>query len=335
MNQSCNALSSKAKCMYGNALKKHDYEELIKKHELSEIIHYLKEETCYKDILKDVRESQIHRGQLEQLLLKDYYIRMKKLLRYQDMKCKKFFALFIVNQEIELILHHIALMIAIQEDTLKDVPIFYDDIISFDLMKLASSKTMKEVITCLNKTSYYPILKKYEQNIDYVLLEIEMMRYYHQYCIDVIEKELKGSIKNELMMIEKIKSEFLDLSLIYRCRFHFDMDANKIKQYLMNQNAYFKASQIEYLLTCDQTSFKTFLKESKYRLQFNSGELEHVCNKYLYEKALHLLNFSNNPYCIYSAYELIAKKELDNLIHIIEGVHYELNDDELRSMIVY
>lgn len=335
MSNSCNALSSKAKCMYGNMLKSDHYNELMKKKDLSDVVHYLKEETYYQEILKDVREYQVHRGQLEQLLLKDYYMRMNKLLRYKDLKCLNFFHLFVVSQEIHFILHHITLMIANKEDALADVPLFYDDMICFDLMKLASSKNMKELLMCLEKTPYYKMIKKYEKAMNYIQLEIEMMRYYHNHSIEAILKEIKGKGKQSLLELAKMKSELVDISLIYRCKFHFQMDQKEIRSYLMNQMCYLRPYQIDMLLDSNLNEFKQFLKQSKYHISFESGDLEHECNKYLYQKAKKMLNFENDPYCIFSAYELIAKKELDNLIHIIEGVHYEINEDELKKMIIY
>lgn len=335
MSNSCNALSSKAKCMYGSMLKSEHYDELMKKKELSDLTHYLKEETYYKDILKDVREYQVHRGQLEQLLFKDYYTRMNKLLRYKDLKCPGFFHLFVVSQEIHFILHHIALMVANEEDSLAEVPLFYDDIICFDLMELASCKTMKQLLKCLEKTPYYKMIKKYEKAMNYITLEIEMMRYYHKHSIEVIEKEIKGKGKPSLLELAKMKSELVDISLIYRCKFHFQMDQKEIKSYLMNQMCYLRPYHIEMLLNSNINEFKIFLKDSKYHIHFESGDLEHECNKFLYQKAKKMLNFENDPYCIFNAYELIAKKELDNLIHIIEGIHYEINEDELKKMIIY
>ena len=44
------------------------YQELLHKKSVAEIAGYLKHETSYAAALKDVRENNIHRGQLESIL---------------------------------------------------------------------------------------------------------------------------------------------------------------------------------------------------------------------------------------------------------------------------
>lgn len=69
-----NAIVTKAKSMYGQFLKPADYDKLIKYHNLPDLVSFLKKHPHYQDILRDVSESTIHRGNLEALIKKMFLI---------------------------------------------------------------------------------------------------------------------------------------------------------------------------------------------------------------------------------------------------------------------
>lgn len=66
------------------ALSEEMYQELLHKKSVAEIAGYLKHETSYAAALKDVRENNIHRGQLESILRQEIFKKTMKLYRYAD-----------------------------------------------------------------------------------------------------------------------------------------------------------------------------------------------------------------------------------------------------------
>ncbi|HRX92428.1 MAG TPA: V-type ATPase subunit, partial [Candidatus Izemoplasmatales bacterium] len=66
-----NAMVVKIKAIHGRLLKANDFEELSKKKSVPEIAAYLKNHPNYQDMLSDIQESSIHRGQLEGLIKKN------------------------------------------------------------------------------------------------------------------------------------------------------------------------------------------------------------------------------------------------------------------------
>ena len=61
--------------MYSHRLTEQNYEELLKRRSINDLVAYLKSETAYSDILSDIKEINIHRGQLENLLNKEIFLR--------------------------------------------------------------------------------------------------------------------------------------------------------------------------------------------------------------------------------------------------------------------
>ena len=53
----------------GGRLSKEDYDELLRRKSVADITFYLKHQTAYSEVLSDVHEATIHRGQLENLCL--------------------------------------------------------------------------------------------------------------------------------------------------------------------------------------------------------------------------------------------------------------------------
>ena len=51
-------------------LKDEDYERLTKMRSLPDLVGYLKKQKNYEQVLKDVQEASVHRGQLEALIRK-------------------------------------------------------------------------------------------------------------------------------------------------------------------------------------------------------------------------------------------------------------------------
>ena len=64
MEMAAGVIAAKARSMLGEQLSAQDYEELLHKRSVAEIAAYLKNVTSYAHALKDVRENNIHSGQL-------------------------------------------------------------------------------------------------------------------------------------------------------------------------------------------------------------------------------------------------------------------------------
>ena len=69
-----NAILAKALSMYGNRLSSNDYSNLLACNNVREVALYLKNYTNYSEVLTDLNENDVHRGQLEVLLKKKIFL---------------------------------------------------------------------------------------------------------------------------------------------------------------------------------------------------------------------------------------------------------------------
>ena len=133
------AIISKVRSMYGEHLNERDYSELLRKRSVGEIAGYLKQETHYREALRNVRENNVHRGQLEDILRKDLFRELVRLYRYADSKDEAYYHLFIEEVEIDVILHILRMLISGRiQDAIAELPVFMREYFSYDLMKMGT-----------------------------------------------------------------------------------------------------------------------------------------------------------------------------------------------------
>ena len=95
MSFSSNAVLAQARSMYGKHLTPESYDELLKKRTGNDAVSYLKSETAYGPILEGLKETNIHRGQLESLLDEEEFLRAVRLIHYAPKGDQKFYQLAI------------------------------------------------------------------------------------------------------------------------------------------------------------------------------------------------------------------------------------------------
>ena len=95
------AVNTKAKALKGKLLTKEQYEELANSKDYVQALSYLKENTHYKEALKDYNVQDLHRGQLEKILKKYYSKSFYKLSHYLRGDYKNLIKVLFMKLEIE------------------------------------------------------------------------------------------------------------------------------------------------------------------------------------------------------------------------------------------
>ena len=95
------SLATKIRAMKGKMLKEGDFRELMIKPNVKEAALYLKKHTYYSEALKDLDESDIHRGYLEILLYRAVITDALKIAKYLKGKEKLIYRFIYRRQEVE------------------------------------------------------------------------------------------------------------------------------------------------------------------------------------------------------------------------------------------
>lgn len=133
-----NAIMTKVRAMYGKMLTPSQYEELIHKHTVQEISAYLRDETPYGAEMEWLKDSQVHRGQLENLVRKEEFYQYTRLMKYERTK-NSIYNFVIMDDEIDVILSCLRYLISGRsEEFVVNVPSFIGPYTSFNLFSLAA-----------------------------------------------------------------------------------------------------------------------------------------------------------------------------------------------------
>lgn len=338
------AISTKAKAMYGQRIRAAQYEELVRKKSVSEIAQVLKNETAYGDALKDIREASIHRGQLEHLLRQNLYERLDKLVRYVDGKSKAYFLAALKEIEIEQIMMRVRLILS-QDFThvIGDVPLSLRHYSKLNIEQLMTAQNFEELLAGLTGSPYESILAPFVaaglHSFPYTECESAMQRFYTEYVMNAIQETFKGKTAATLKQMWATRVELDNITKIYRYKKFFHGADEEIRSALIECEGCIPRSKLNEMLAAQSAEqFLKLLAESPYHLHLDDHEyvyIEYYADQIKYHLAKRHMHYDNAAAIVYSAYQLLGEREIENLINIIEGVRYRVTPEEMMTMLIY
>lgn len=348
MSKAEGVIVAKARSMHGEALNKEMYQELLHKKSVAEIAGFLKHETPYASALKDVRENNVHRGQLESILHQEIFKKTMKLYRYADVSLKPYYRVHMQRIEIDLLLQRIRVLISQEyDDAIAQLPIFLKSYTSFDLLRLGTVHSYDELLNVVKNTIYYEVLLPYrikkgqENDIDYTRIETQLYRQLETHIFQVIDRTLKGNSKKAVREFFATLSELKNIEKIYRYKKYFNAREDVIRESLSSVHEHLSAAFLDELLAQPNAqAFLKLLQNSAYRLNIEENGkdhvfIEHYTKAFLYEKAKRNIFYSLDAPLVYSSYLYMAQRELENITNIIEGVRYHISIEDMERMLIY
>ena len=339
-----NAMSAKAKAMFGERLKANDYQSLLQKKSVSEIAAYLKNNTYYKATLDGINETQIHRGQLELLVRMDLYNRLSRLMRYYSNKKTQFDLFIIAKIEIEQIIYTIRSLDTMERSALVGkLPLFIQERCSFDLMALSMAHSFDEVLEVLKDTPFRDIVATYKtarmEEIDFVGLEQALTKRYYEIVLNVIENEFSGELKKDLQRVILTRIELDNISKIYRLKKYFNASSEQIHSLITEKYVNFTKKQMDDIIdNIKADDIYDGLKKSYYGAFMDNKDfvyIEYHTKAITFNIQRKTINFSSNPDLIMLSYVLLSQNEIQNIIDIIEGVRYHIAPDKISELLIY
>ncbi len=345
-----NVVISKTRTMYGNMLKSKQYEDLITCKSVPDIATYLKSNTTYSNILANVNEVTIHRGQLEDLLRKQAFENYSKIYHYLNNNNNEndMFKMIIEEFEILEILRMILLLKANNpNEYIVSLPGFLISKCRIDLLKLAKVRSFDDLLECLSSTHYYKILlnnKPTEESpkIDYISCEHSMYNHFFKRLYNMINNKTKKSEKIELNHLVGTRLDNLNMCNIYREKILFKSDPKQIKKRIFPFFRLLTKDKIEKVISSsDSDQMNKLIKE----LFANDDKISKISDKEVcyienytsrikHKLCKHYLHLSNNVSTVFYAFYVLSQIEISNLIYIIEGIRYKVPPSEIKNLLV-
>lgn len=342
MLRNYNATVAKIMAIYGKRIKPHDYTEMMNKRSVSDVAEYLKKNTCYSELLSSIDTHTIHRGTLENLLRRSVFETYRKITGFENISKQEFYNYKLVQTEIDEILRCIRHINAKSDKLISAVPIYVNDLVSFDLIELAKITDFKNLLEFLKKTPYYDVLKNVNVDsrgmADVNQSEILLRTYY--------VKRLKKSFtfkKNDVEQITNLLETDIDLINIinaYRLTAYFGESEDVIEKDMLpfygrlsaaKQRSIYNAPTSEEFI---ERFSKTYYGKLMTELGYDINDLEQSARRLRYKYAKLMLKRSVSAQLSVYAFMFLLEVEIQNIISIIEGIRYGIDVNKIATLII-
>ena len=332
---------TKARAMEGKLLSSQQFEIIAGLGSVPEIVEYLKKNTAYVDVLDTLEEEQIHRGNIEKVLIQSLYHDYTKLYRFCGQKQRRFMRLIMKSYEIDLINYCLRIVINHYKqpfDLAYKQP-FFDRYSQISIERLITSRTTDELVENLRDTEYYEPLKKLRdsQNVTLYDYDLTLNLYYFTSIWKEQRKILKKADRELFTRDCGSKIDLLNMQWIYRAKKYYNMKPADI---------YLPLIPIHYKLSVDSIKnmveapgldeLQTAVDRTTYARHYDFHQ--NMTIEQMYADCLHYLytvDRRRNPYSIaaVNTYLFLKEEEIKKLTTAMECVRYSLTPGETLAYI--
>lgn len=337
-----NSVLTKTRAKFGKRLNADDYKALIAMSSVSDIAAYLKSNTHYSDILKNINESAIHRGNLELLLRSQLLSDFAELCNFEKSVGNHFFEFITAYGEINELLRFIRYFNAGRpEKYLLNIPDFFNKHTPLDLVALSQVKSYDELIEFLSHSPYQKLFSPFEvkegEPLDILNIEAELYKYLYKLLFKLISSSLHTG-KEELIHIYKMKAELDNIRRIYRGKKYFGLSKEILVSQMLPYQYKISKLQLNKMLASDNPDeILTIIKHayhSKY-CDFSNYNIDMNCSVIFYKHILRELRYTTYSSVAMACYFYLFDYEIKDITTIIEGVRYKVAFDEYKDLILF
>lgn len=335
---SSNVILTKVRSMYGNRVKKEDYDNLMNSKNVSQIASYLKNNTHYSTVLSSIDERNIHRGHLEAVIKTKLFNDCEKLMRFEMSTGNSFSKYLITRTEIRQIIKSLALISGEKtEDNISEMPIYFNKFTKINLQVLSNAKTYDDFLSALGKSSYRDLLEKYHpkkgERLDIQKIECELYNYLYGTFLSGIEGTAGNRVKKELW---NIISDFIDYGNFIRIYRSKKMGINPDESIIVHHGNLKKKHIDEMLEANSEKEVFEIMRSTNQGKRLGKVEynyIDEIQYRMIYDKCRMNIHMSIDPSIVMLSYIFLMQIELSNLISIIEGVRYNLPKSEVEKLL--
>lgn len=337
------AVNAKIKALEGEFLKQDDYMNLLQKKSVADVARYLKDNTSYGKLLKNMRTDKAGRRDIEDILKRNMINNMDKLLHYFRHDYKDFIRSFYIKYEAED-LKVLAREIFNGEklDTMERPLSFLGKYSRIDSQKLLESKTVEELIYALKGSDFFEILKHLLKFKNENLFRFEM-------AIDtgyfsIIESRRKYISKQESEVLKKwegMAADLYNIQWIYRGKKFYAISPEELLNYTINFGdklnfdarramCYAKSLEQLYHMATDVGYGFLFKKEEMSRDIY----MERRINRFMYYKLKTLARKHPMSIMQTTEYMISFEFEIRDIVSIIESIRYDMQPEQAKKFLI-
>ena len=337
------AVNAKIRALEKDFLKREDYLNMIQKKSVVDVARYLKENTSYGKLLREINIDNISRRDLEDILKNNMIKNMDKLIYYFRDDYKEFIRSLYIKYEIEdLKILSRSIFNGKELETIKKPLSFLGKYSRVDSKILFKSKTNRELIYSLKGSEFYefliPLVNGKRENRFRFEMALDM-----GYFSIIQSRKLKISREDRkiLKKWEGLLADLYNIQWVYRGKKFYSLSPEELLNYTINfgdkltfreRKAMCYAKNLEELYKMIANTIYGFLfkKEEMYRDIY----MERRINRFIYYKLKALdRQFSLS---IIQTIDFVWSFEFEirDIISILEAIRYDIPSEEARKFLV-
>ena len=326
------AVATKIRAMDSRLLTHSDFEKLAAMESVPQAVAYLKKIPAYGALFRGYDETELHRGQIEKLLVGTLYYDFSKIYRFCDKDQKKILKLYFCKFEIAIIKRAFRRVFnhgdrTAEEKELRGMIQRYTDV---PLDRLAEAETVPEILEALKGTDYYKVLEKLDHAENMGLFDYEMTLDLHYFSTIWKQNSKLTKGKTQALLARSLGSQIdlLNMMWIYRAKKYYQMSEASTYALLIPVTYKLHDSDIRAMVSAtDNRALEEAIQKTYYGRRFlklDSQELETVYDRFL--RKIYTEEKRANPYslAVITGYLYDKEQELDRLTTVLEGVRYGL-----------
>lgn len=339
-----NAVYAKVKAKFGKRIKEKEFIEMASLGSVGDIADYLRTKTKFGDTLSNFTSAVWHRGNLERLLRKSSLLENINLCSYEKKVGRHLFRYLLLKSEIDELIKFLRYLAAGHpEEYILLMSYTVNRFVELDLKKLGSVRSKNELMVFLGGTIYEKYLlsmlrdsKNDEINITDIEARLDRMLF--ETALEIVNEGFSGSQKEELLSLLTLKAELSDIETIFRVKSYYNQGADYIRTLLIGVRGLLTRAQVNEMLEAkDGNAVMDVLRTTRYAKYFKDFDgftAGRVADKILLQKLTRLIHFSLHPATVMLSYIMYLDIEIDDITHVIEGVRYQLSQEEIVKMLL-
>ena len=341
VSYTANAVFAKARAMYGKRLRKSQYTDMLSCRTIGELVSYLKTRTEYASAFEN--RTDISSNQVEELLRIHLLKKLEILCRYEISAGENVYKYFIAKNDIAQILKFIRLLIlGVPEKYLSALPAFFSRYTELDLYRIAKARSFSELLEALDGTPYKKLLEPYAENFGdngiYLIMESSLNAYLYQYLSILVDKGTDKKSASQVHEVINYKADMETIANIYRLTRLQDADNNIIKNYINTDFTNFTDKELDMLINEQYArDILRLLPSTYYGKDFAKVEfsyLEGALQQMAYNKFVKGIRYYTSPTAVMFCYVFLAENEVQNIIRIVEGIHYHIPPEKINAFLI-
>lgn len=340
MPKSNAAIVSKARAMFGKRLTAADWENLLNCSSVSEAAAYLKSNTAYRTVLADIRENDVHRGEVE-TLLRAKIVRDTARLGHYDMSMGKGVGRFLVgSMEIRILLRNVIRVDAHQPSSERSAAPLLAGYTHVDVRALETAETFDQLVDALEGSAYQKLLLPFRladgDFNDYTGLETVLYTRLYSDLYDVIDHNSTPTARQEL---HRLVDDYVDLenyARLIRLKAYYHVSESQLRASLLPFGSIPKQKLDEMIAADTPKQVTAVMEETRVgrrtlHLPYDTPDsLESLVR---YRDAHKNIFFSSESSVVMLSYVFLMETELTGLINLVEGLRYGVPKAEIQRLL--